>query len=156
MRSGCALLLKPSMVVVSDSLREIKASRLSFDSFIPLLPKNQSIFIQFSSLSSPWKPLTTKMASTAASEGPPPAVDFEVSPVQGQLGSTIMDLNGGVVRNSGLLSTSQASILYKMLLEVGMLHEEGAFQRMTVSFQSARYSVSRDANYIYIVQTQVS
>lgn len=96
------------------------------------------------------------MASTA-SEHPPPAVDFEATPVQGQLGSAIMDLNGQVVRNSGLLSTSQALLLYKMLLEVGMLEEDGAgFKRMTVSFQSTRYSVTRDNSYVYIVQTQIS
>jgi len=96
------------------------------------------------------------MASAASEQAVPPAVDFEATPVQGQLGSTIMDLNGQVVRNSGLLAPNQASLLYKMLLEVGMLHEEGAFQRMTVAFQSTRYSVTRDETYVYIVQTQIS
>lgn len=92
----------------------------------------------------------------SAAQSPPPAVDFEASPIQGQLGSTIMDLNGQVVRNNGLVSPTQASLLYKMLLEVGVLNEEGGFRRMTVSFQSTRYSVTRDQNYIYIVQTQIS
>lgn len=97
------------------------------------------------------------MASAASEQlAVPPAVDFEASPVQGQLGSTIMDLNGQVIRNSGLVSPTQASLLYKMLLEVGVLNEEGAFRRMTVSFQSTRYSVTRDQHYIYIVQTQIS
>lgn len=97
------------------------------------------------------------MASAAASSEPPIAVDFEATPVLGQLGSTILDLSGKVIRNSGLLSTSQALLLYKMLLEIGMLNnQEGAFQRMTVTFQSSRYSVTRDEHYIYIVQTQIS
>jgi hypothetical protein len=97
------------------------------------------------------------MASAAASSNEPPiAVDFEATPVQGQLGSTILDLSGNVIRNSGLLSTSQALLLYKMLLEIGMLNQEGDFQRMTVTFQSSRYSVTRDEHYIYIVQTQIS
>ena len=68
--------------------------------------------------------------ASATSEAPsvPPAVDFVASPVQGQLGSTIMDLNGQVVQQSGLLAPAQASLLYKMLLEVGILNEEGAFR----------------------------
>jgi|Transcript_18810 hypothetical protein len=96
--------------------------------------------------------------ASATSEAPtvPPAVDLVASPVQGQLGSTIMDLNGQIVQQSGLLAPAQASLLYKMLLEVGILKEEGAFRRMTVSFQSTRYSVTRDINYVYIVQTQIS
>lgn len=95
-------------------------------------------------------------SATSEATSVPPAVDFVASPVQGQLGSTIMDLNGQVVQQSGLLAPAQASLLYKMLLEVGILNEEGAFQRMTVSFQSTRYSVTRDMNYVYIVQTQIS
>lgn len=87
-----------------------------------------------------------------------PKVDFEATPVQGQLGSAVLDLNGEVVRVSGLTSTSQASILYKMLLEVGVLPKEGLFKRLTVSFQSTgkRFSVARDETHVYVVQTQIS
>ena len=95
-------------------------------------------------------------AASQSEQAMPPAVDFEATPVQGQLGSTIMDLDGQMVRNSGLLSPNQATLLYKMLLEVGMLNEKGAFQRMTVAFQSTRYSVTRDQTYVYVVQTQIS
>ena len=94
-------------------------------------------------------------SKTAPQEAPDPAVDLEVSPVQGQLGSVILDFNGQMVRSSGLISPSQASVLFKMLLEVGMLQEEG-FRRLTVSFPSTRYSVARDEAYVYIVQTQTS
>ena len=96
------------------------------------------------------------MAATSKEHAVPPAVDFEVTPVQGQLGSVTIDLNGNVVRHSGLICTNQASLLYKMLSEVGMLKEDGGFKRMTVSFQNTRYSVTRDQLYVYIVQTQIS
>lgn len=95
------------------------------------------------------------MASKISEQVLPPPVDLEETPIHGQLGSAVLDLNGQVVRRNGLLSPHQAIILYKMLLEVGML-PEGGFQKMTVSFASSRYSVVRDESYVYVVvQTQL-
>jgi hypothetical protein len=95
------------------------------------------------------------MASITTEQAVPPSVDFEATPVQGQLGSVVLDLNGQVVRINGQISVNQALVLYKMLLEVGMLPEEG-FKRLTVSFPSTRYSVARDETHVYIVKTQIS
>lgn len=95
------------------------------------------------------------MASITTEQVVPPSVDFEATPVQGQLGSVVLDLNGQAVRTNGQISGNQASVLYKMLLEVGMLPEEG-FKRLTVSFPSTRYSVARDETHVYIVKTQIS
>jgi hypothetical protein len=95
------------------------------------------------------------MASKSAEQAVPPSVDFMATPVQGQLGSVVLDLNGHVVRSNARISGNQASVLYKMILEVGMLPEEG-FKRLTVSFPSTCYSVARDETHVYIVQTQIS
>jgi hypothetical protein len=96
------------------------------------------------------------MASKTAEQVVPPSVDFEATPVQGQVGFVVLDLNGQVVvRSNEHISGNQASVLYKMILEVGMLPEEG-FKRLTVSFPSTRYSVARDKTHVYIVQTQIS
>lgn len=95
------------------------------------------------------------MASKTAEQAVPPSVDFEATPVQGQVGFVVMDLNGQVVRSNEHISGDRASVLYKMILEVGMLPEEG-FKRLTVSFPSTRYSVARDETHVYIVQTQIS
>jgi hypothetical protein len=87
-----------------------------------------------------------KMEATGA-----PPFDLEASPVQGQLASAVLDLNGNLVR--GQLSPHDASLLFQMLAEVGSLGVEN-FRRLTVTFSSARYVVSRDENHVYMVQTR--
>lgn len=84
-----------------------------------------------------------------------PLVDLENSPIPGQLGTAVMDLNGKMVRGGDQLSSENASILFRMLVEVGMLEEEG-FRRLTVSFPLIRYVAARDSNHVYIVQTRKS
>ena len=84
---------------------------------------------------------------------PPPALDLEASPVQGQVASAVLDLQGRTVR--GQISPHDTSILYQMLVEAGNLPEICEdFSRMTVTFASVRYIVARDESHIYIVQTQ--
>lgn len=81
----------------------------------------------------------------------PPSLDLDASPVQGQLASAVLDLQGNIVR--GQLAPPEASTLYQMLLEAGNLPLE-AFRRLTVTFPSVRYVVTRDETHVYIVQTR--
>ena len=84
-----------------------------------------------------------------------PALDLEATPVQGQVASAVLDLQGHIVR--GQLSTEHdAEILYKMLVEAGNLPslQGGDFSRMTVTFPTTRYIVARDQAHIYIVQAR--
>ena len=82
-----------------------------------------------------------------------PALDLEASPVQGQMASAVLDLQGNLV--GGALP--DAPILFQMLVEAGsLLHlqQQNSFRRLTVAFPAVRYVVSRDENHIYIVQTR--
>ena len=81
----------------------------------------------------------------------PPALDLEASPVQGQLASAVLDLQGNIVR--GQLPPEEASTLYQMLVETANLELTG-FRRLTVTYPSIRYVVARDESHIYIVQTR--
>ena len=81
-----------------------------------------------------------------------PSVDLEASPVQGQLASAVLDLQGQILR--GPLPPHDASILYQMPVEAGNLDNLDTFTRMTVTFPSVRYVVARDQAHIYIVQTR--
>jgi hypothetical protein len=79
----------------------------------------------------------------------------DLDTIQGQLGSAVMDLDGKLLRMGGQMTTDNASVLFQMLVEVGMLGEEG-FERLTVVFSSCNYSVALDASQIYVVQTKPS
>jgi len=79
-------------------------------------------------------------------------MDLEATPVQGQLASAVLDLNGNLVR--GQLSPHDASLLFQMLVETANLKEIEGFRRMTVTFSSIRYIVARDDSHVYIVQTR--
>jgi hypothetical protein len=81
-----------------------------------------------------------------------PALDLETSPVQGQLASAVLDLEGHIVR--GQLSPHDASILFQMLVETGNLKGIDGFRRMTVTFASVRYVIARDEKHVYLVQTR--
>jgi hypothetical protein len=92
------------------------------------------------------------------------ALDLEASPVAGQIGSAVLDLQGNVLstgtdhRSSNVLHPSALQRLYQMLLEVGSL-QLPSFRRMTVAASNApttpdssiRYIVSRDEACIYII-----
>mmetsp|Transcript_3822 Transcript_3822/g.4571 ORF Transcript_3822/g.4571 Transcript_3822/m.4571 type:complete len:90 (-) Transcript_3822:211-480(-) len=86
----------------------------------------------------------------------PVAEDLENSQFPGQTGSAVLDLKGQIVRGgSGQLTADNAAVLYRMLVEVGML-EDSSFRRMTVKFPSVRFVVARDEHYVYIVQGRTS
>mmetsp|Transcript_30571 Transcript_30571/g.50481 ORF Transcript_30571/g.50481 Transcript_30571/m.50481 type:complete len:88 (-) Transcript_30571:191-454(-) len=78
-------------------------------------------------------------------------VDLEA--IQGQLGSAVMDLEGKLVRLGGQMTEENAFMLFKMLVEVGMLGGEG-FERLSVGFSSCNYSVARDEMHVYVTQTK--
>lgn len=85
---------------------------------------------------------------------PPPALDLEASPLQGQMASAVLDLEGNLVVGGGS-ELPDAALLFEMLSEVGTLPSLTSFQRMTVSFpNTVRYIVSRDERHVYIVQTR--
>lgn len=80
-------------------------------------------------------------------------VDLET--IQGQLGNAVMNLEGELVRIGGQMTEENASILFKMLVEVGMLGEQG-FERLSVGFSSCNYSVARDEMHVYVIQTKAT
>ena len=82
-----------------------------------------------------------------------PVLDLEASPLQGQTASAVLDLQGNVVRGGDALP--DAVLLFEMLSEVGTLSLT-SFRRMTVSFPTRRYIVSRDETHVYVVQTKVA
>lgn len=82
-----------------------------------------------------------------------PIADLES--IQAQIGSAVLDLEGSVVRCGGQMTKENATVLYQMLVEVGMLQEEG-FERLSVSCSACNYSVARDAGHVYVVQTKTS
>lgn len=84
-----------------------------------------------------------------------PMVDFETSPLHGQLGSAVLDLEGKIIRTGGQMLAENTSILFRMLVEVGMLREND-FERLVVSLSSEQYLVSRDASHVYIVRTKAN
>jgi hypothetical protein len=84
-------------------------------------------------------------------ESPTPILDLEASPVQGQIASAVLDLKGNFVK--GQLASSDASLLFQIMVEAGSLNLE-KFRRLTVTFSSVRYVVSRDEANVYIVQTR--
>jgi hypothetical protein len=82
-----------------------------------------------------------------------PAVDLEASPVQGQLASAVLDLQGNLIR--GQLPAQDADTLFQMLVEAGALRNmEGGFRRLTVTCSTIRYVVARDEAHVYIVQAR--
>lgn len=80
-------------------------------------------------------------------------VDLEA--IQGQLGSAVLDLEGKLIRLGGQMTEENASILFQMLVEVGMLGEDG-FERLSVGFSSCNYSVARDEANVYVIQTKAT
>jgi len=76
-------------------------------------------------------------------------VDLEATPVQGQLASTVLDLQGNIVR--GQMEPQDASTLFQMLVEAGNL-QLNKFRRLTVTYPTVRYVVTRDELHVYIVQ----
>ena len=84
-------------------------------------------------------------------KGPASALDLEVSPVQGQIASAVLDLKGNRIK--GQLSSGDTTLLFQILVEAGSLNLE-KFRRLTITYSSVRYVVSRDESHVYIIQTR--
>jgi hypothetical protein len=84
-----------------------------------------------------------------------PAFDLETLPVPGQVAFAVLDLQGSVVVRSGntqLLSEQDAPILFEMFSQSAQIDPN--IQRLSVKLSGYRYTVTRDENHIYIVQTR--
>lgn len=84
---------------------------------------------------------------------PPPALDLENSPVPGQLGTAVLDLQGNLVHGGReAVSEKDAGILFEMFSQSSKVSSD--VQRLCVSFSGHRYVVTRDETHVYIVQTR--
>ena len=96
---------------------------------------------------------TATAAAAAAAVIPGKYLDLDQTPIQGQTGWALLDLNGNVLVLSGGLLEANLTVLYQMLLETTSLVKGNDFRKLTVSFKSCQYLVSRDDNHIYVVET---
>ena len=79
-----------------------------------------------------------------------PSLDLDLSPIQGQLASAVVNLKGDVIR--GTLPPEDARLLFQMLAETSTLNKP--VRRLTVTYPSVKYIVARDEAHVYIVQTR--
>src|SRR6056300_1043650 len=105
------------------------------------------------------------MAATATAT-PGKYLNLDETPVQGQTGWALLDFSGNVLvlsggngggngddddDDGGSRMKANVSILYQMLLETTQILEpEEDFRKLTVSFPSSQYLVSRDEHHIYV------
>ena len=95
------------------------------------------------------------MATTTTTTAVPGKyLNLDETPVQGQTGWALLDLNGNILVKSGGISEANVDILYQMLLETTGLVQD--FRKLTVAFTSSQYLVSRDEDYVYVVETTVT
>ena len=89
----------------------------------------------------------------------PILLDLDASPVQGQMGWAVMDLQGRVLRNVGL-SQQDTSLLFQILQESTPLvnnnknDKDGGLQKLTISFSETKFLITRDETHVYLVQTR--
>lgn len=84
-------------------------------------------------------------------EALPPTFDLESSPVPGQLGSAVLDLQGSLIRGQQV-SEDDARILFEMFSQSSKVSSD--VQRLCVSFSGYRYVVTRDESHVYVVQAR--
>eukprot|EP00934_Nitzschia_sp_Nitz4_P002799 Nitzschia sp. Nitz4//scaffold4_size323378//59131//59379//NITZ4_000628-RA/size323378-processed-gene-0.264-mRNA-1//1//CDS//3329553303//2789//frame0 len=80
-------------------------------------------------------------------------IDLEASPIAGQTGWAVLDLQGELVKSSEFLEQDRTLLL--QLLQQGASVATEDFQRLTITFSSSRFVVTRDKTHIYMVQTRV-
>ena len=93
----------------------------------------------------------------------PILLDLDASPVQGQMGWAVMDLQGRVLRNVGL-SQQDTSLLFQILQESTPLvnnnsnnknnDKKDGLQKLTISFSETKFLITRDETHVYLVQTR--
>ena len=109
---------------------------------------------------------TTLQPSTSSSSGSNNGMlDLESSPITGQIGYAILDVQGNLLQLNNF-QEQDTKLLFAMLQESATLlknkdddddiTEREGLKRITVTFQSScRFVISRDEHYIYLVQTKV-
>mmetsp|Transcript_30666 Transcript_30666/g.73560 ORF Transcript_30666/g.73560 Transcript_30666/m.73560 type:complete len:106 (-) Transcript_30666:294-611(-) len=100
--------------------------------------------------------MATTTTAAAATATPGKYLDLDQTPIQGQTGWALLDLNGTVLVLSGksLSQSNNVTVLYQMLLETtNIIDASEDFCKLTVSFSNSAYLVSRDENHIYVVET---
>ena len=87
---------------------------------------------------------------------PPPMLDLDASPIAGQIGWAVLDIEGNMIK-SHALKESDISILFQMLQESAKIQGQEPLKRLTVTFPGvARFLVTRDESHIYMVQTNAA
>jgi len=91
-------------------------------------------------------------------------LDLDVSPIAGQTGWAVLDLQGSIVKqSSSSFQQNDLSILFQMFTllpqegdkQYGNEEIGGGWERMTVHCSgSTRFIVTRDETHIYMVQTR--
>lgn len=88
---------------------------------------------------------------------PSPSLDLELSPLPGQMGFAILNVQGIEVK-SHQFSLEDSKLLFQMLLVWNTTTSTTTttpLQRLVVTFSTCRYLVTREEHYIYIVQTKL-
>ena len=84
---------------------------------------------------------------------PPMMLDLDASPIAGQIGWAVMDLDGQMIKSNSV-KDKDISILFQMLQESAKIQGQQPLKRLTVTFPGvARFLVTRDESHIYMVQT---
>ena len=85
-----------------------------------------------------------------------PMLDLDASPIAGQIGWAVMDLNGQMIKSHSL-NERDVSILFQMLQESTKIQDQEPLKRLTVTFPGvARFLVTRDESHVYMVQTNAA
>ena len=103
------------------------------------------------------------------------ALDLDASPIAGQTGWAILDLQGQILKQSSsssiMLPKNDVAILFQMFSLLpshnhegsltekdghnGNMRDGGGWERMTVTWSgSSRFIVTRDEAHVYMVQTR--
>lgn len=98
----------------------------------------------------------TSVATPPAGVPAPISLDLDASPIAGQTGWAVLDLQGHILKHNSL-STNDSQILFQMLQEsAGVMNATKKLARLTVTFPGvSRFLVTRDDSHIYLVQTRV-
>jgi hypothetical protein len=92
-------------------------------------------------------------------------LDLEASPIPGQTGWAVLDLQGAVVRCQSL-QDQDCKLLFQMLQESATVlsnknddddtnnNNEDGLRRLTVTFAESRFVVTRDESHVYLVLVQ--
>jgi hypothetical protein len=91
-------------------------------------------------------------------------LDLEASPIPGQTGWAVMDLQGTVIRCQSF-QDQDCKLLFQMLQESATIvakaeksgdnDSDDGLRRLTVTFAESRFVVTRDESHVYLVRTRV-